>query len=118
MFIIVPATVLAGVDLKALTEDDVKIDEDKKTLELVLPRATFIQEPILHMDGIESYSDEGLISGGIKWDEGFELAAKAQEDIKAKATELGLLKTAEENAEKALENFYSNIGYTVNITFK
>lgn len=117
LLLIVPATVIAGVDLKELTSDDIKVNEDEKELEIVLPRATLIQEPAILMDRVKTISDEGLFRGEVKWDEGFDLAAVAQEEIKVEAVEIGLLESAEKSAEKVLEGFFGNLGYTVKLTF-
>lgn len=59
----------------------------------------------------------GLFRADIKMDEGFKKAAEAQEQIRKDATSIGLLDTAEKNAEKVLKEFFKNIGYTVNVTF-
>ncbi|SOC15365.1 uncharacterized protein DUF4230 [Ureibacillus xyleni] len=118
ILLIVPATVIAGVDLKGLTSDDIKVSEDERELEIVLPRATFIQDPAIQMDSIKTFSDKGLLSGEVQWDEGFDLTAVAQDEIKEEAKEMGLLKTAEESAEKVLKGFFSNLDYTVKITFE
>jgi len=45
--LIVPATVLAGDDLNEVTEDDMKIDEDTKEIDITLPHVKLIQEPSL-----------------------------------------------------------------------
>ncbi|WP_043932501.1 DUF4230 domain-containing protein [Bacillus sp. EB01] len=50
-------------------------------------------------------------------DEGFEKAAEALDKIRKEAISIGLLDTAEKNAEKVLKEFFKNIGYTVNVTF-
>ena len=92
--------------------------ENKKELEIVLPRATLIQEPAILMDHVKTISDEGLLRGEVKWDEGFDLAAEAQGDIKDEAIKIGLLESAEKSAEKVLEGFFGNLGYTVKLTFK
>ena len=118
LLLIVPATVIAGVDLQEITSDDIKVNEDKKELEIVLPRATLIQDPAIQMDQVKTFSDEGLFRGDVTWDEGFDLAAVAQKEIKDKAIEIGLLESAEKSAEKVLKSFFSNLGYTVKITFK
>ena len=118
LLLVVPATVIAGVDLKGITSDDIKVNEDKKELEIVLPRATLIQEPAILMDHVKTISDEGLFRGEVKWDEGFDLAAEAQGDIKDEAIKIGLLESAEKSAEKVLEGFFGNLGYTVKLTFK
>lgn len=118
LLLIVPATVIAGVDLKGITSDDIKINEDDKELEIVLPRATLIQDPAIQMEDVKTFSDEGLFRGEVKWDEGYNLAAVAQKQIKDEAIEIGLLESAEKSAEKVLAGFFRNLGYAVKITFK
>lgn len=118
LLLVVPATVIAGVDLKGITSDDITVNENKKELEIVLPRATLIQEPAILMDHVKTISDEGLFRGEVKWDEGFDLAAEAQGDIKDEAIKIGLLESAEKSAEKVLKVFFGNLGYTVKLTFK
>lgn len=87
-------------------------------MEIVLPRATLIQDPTIQMDGVQTFSDEGLFRGEVKWDEGFDLAAEAQEEIKEEVIEIGLLESAEKSAEKVLKSFFGNLDYTVKITFR
>ena len=113
-----PATVIAGVDLKQVSPRDIKINDKEKELEIVLPPADFIQEPSIQMDKIITYSDEGLLRQEPKWDEGFDLGAQAQKQIKKEAKETGLLQTAEKNAEKVLKEFFKNLGYSVKVSFK
>ncbi|KGR75412.1 DUF4230 domain-containing protein [Ureibacillus sinduriensis] len=118
VLLIVPATVIAGVDLKGITSNDIKVNDNEKLLEIDLPRATFIQDPTIQMDSVKTFSDEGLFRGEVQWKEGFDLAAEAQVEIKKEAMEIGLLESAETSAEKVLKGFFSNLGYTVKITFK
>lgn len=118
LLLVVPATVLAGVDFKAVTSDDVKIDEKERRMEIILPHATFIQDPAIQMDQVKTFSDEGLFRSETKWDEGFNLAGEAQDEILAESKAIGLLQTAEKNAEKVLKEFFGNLGYTVKISFK
>jgi len=118
LLLIVPATVIAGVDLKEVTSDDIKVNEDDKELEIVLPRAKLIQDPAIQMENVKTFSDEGLFRGEVKWDEGFDLAAEAQKKIKDEVIETGLLESAEKSAEKVLTGFFRNLGYTVKISFK
>lgn len=118
LLLVVPATVTAGVDLKEVNEDDIKMDEGEKVIEIVLPHAEFIQEPAIQMDKVRTFSDEGLLRGETKWDEGFDLAAEAQNQIQAESIEIGLLQTAEQNAEKVLKDFFGTLGYTVEISYR
>lgn len=118
LLLVIPATVTAGVDLKGINSDDVTINQKNKELEITLPHAQFIQEPAIHMDKVQTFSDEGLFRGETSWDEGFDLAAEAQDKIKAESIEIGLLETAEDHAEKVLKEFFRNLGYKVKITFQ
>ena len=118
VLLVVPATIIAGVDLKGISSADIKVDEKAKELTIVLPRAVFIQEPAIQMDKVITFSDEGLFRGEVKWAEGFDLAAEAQEKIKEEAIEIGLLQTAEKSAGKVLKEFFSNLGYSVNVSYK
>lgn len=118
ILLVVPGTVIAGVDLKGITSKDMNINEETKVIDITLPHAELLQDPSLQMDKILAVAGGGLLSGGIKWDEGRDLTAKAQEQMRQDAISAGLLDTAEKNAEKVLKEFFKNIGYTVNVTFK
>ena len=118
VLLIVPATVMAGVDLKQVTSDDIKVDEKEKRLEIVLPPAEFLQDPSIQMDKVSTYSDEGLFRDDVKWDEGFDLTAEAQKKIKLEANDIGLLETAEDSAEKVLKEFFGHLGYSVEVSIK
>lgn len=117
VLLVVPATVIAGVDLKGITSKDMDINEETKEIDITLPHAELIQEPSVQMDKIQALDKNGLFRADIKMDEGFELAAEAQEKIRQGAISSGLLDTAEKNAEKVLKEFFKNIGYTVNVQF-
>jgi hypothetical protein len=117
LLLVVPATVIAGVDLKGITSDDMVINEETKEIDISIPQAKLIQDPSLQMDKIQAVDNSGIFRGDVKWDEGFDLTAKAQEQIRQEAISGGLLDTAEKNAEKVLKEFFKNIGYTVKITF-
>lgn len=116
--LIVPAKVIAGVNLKDITQEDIKVDEKNKKIELTLPHATLIQDPSIEMDAVRTFSDEGLFRGEVKWAEGFDLAAEAQKKAQEEAIEVGLFDSAEQNADKVLNEFFSNLGYTVHVTFQ
>lgn len=117
LLLVVPATVIAGVDMKGITSEDMVINEETKEIDISLPHAKLIQDPSLQMDKILAVDNSGIFRGDVKWDEGFDLSAKAQEQIRQDAISAGLLVTAEKNAEKVLKEFFKNIGYTVNVTF-
>lgn len=118
LLLVVPATVIAGVDLEGITSKDMVINEETKEINITLPHAKLIQQPSLQMDKIQVLDNSGLFRADIKMNEGFEKAAEAQKQIQQEAISAGLLETAEKNAEKVLKEFFKNIGYTVNVTFK
>ncbi|MFZ3590025.1 DUF4230 domain-containing protein [Bacillus sp. DJP31] len=117
LLLVVPATVIAGVDLKGITSEDMVINEETKEIDITLPHAKLIQDPSVQMDKIQAVDNSGLFRGDVKWNEGFDLGAKAQKQARQDAISAGLLDTAEKNAEKVLKEFFKNIGYTVNVTF-
>lgn len=118
VLVIVPATITAGVDLKEITSKEIQINEKKKTMKITLPRATFLHIPAVNIEDIQFFSDEGLFRGEPDKDESQALVAEAQQQLEKEAIENGLLETAEKNAVTALENFFSNEGYTVTVQFK
>lgn len=118
ILLIIPATVIAGVDLEKVTSEHIIVNEEEMALDIILPRATFIQEPAIQMDNIKTWSGTGLFRGEVKWDEGFDLAGEAQEEIKEEAVNMGILETAEMSAEKVLAGFFANLGYEVAITYE
>lgn len=113
LLLIVPATVIAGVDLQDIDQANMKVDEENKVVEIVLPKAEFVQQPSVKMDEVRTFSDEGLLRGKVNWDQGFDLAALAQEKIKQEAIDAGILQKAEENAETVLKEFFGHLGYKV-----
>ncbi|MCL7749211.1 DUF4230 domain-containing protein [Halalkalibacter alkaliphilus] len=118
LLLIVPATVVAGVDLTQVNTMNIHIDQETGMIEMSLPRASFVQEPSIIMEQIQTFSSEGVLRGAVTWDEGFELAADAQELIKEEAVAIGLLATAEKNAGKVLSEFFANLGYEIDVSFQ
>lgn len=49
---------------------------------------------------------------------GVDLKAVTSDEILAESKAIGLLQTAEKNAEKVLKEFFGNLGYTVKISFR
>lgn len=117
ILVVVPSTVIAGVDLEGITSEDMVVNEETKEIDITLPHAKLIQDPALQMDKIVTFVDGGIFRDDVDWDEGFDLASKAQEKTRQEAISDGLLITAEENAEIVLKEFFKNIEYTVNVKF-
>lgn len=118
LLLVVPGTVLAGVDLKKVSENDILVDEEGKEMTIELPRAEILQSPSLDTENIKTFSVEGIFRSDVDWEEGFGLAQAAKELIQQEAIDQGLLQTAEKNAEKSLEEFFGQLGYKVTIEYK
>ncbi|MFB1082014.1 DUF4230 domain-containing protein [Jeotgalibacillus sp. JSM ZJ347] len=118
VFMVVPGTVLAGVNMDQLSEEDVKVDEENKTVSLTLPRATLLQEPAIQMDEVETFTTKGIFRSNVNLEESVGFAAAAQEKMKKEAIDQGVLERAEMNAELALEEFFEFTGYDADITFE
>ncbi|WP_244886965.1 DUF4230 domain-containing protein [Rossellomorea vietnamensis] len=118
LLMVVPGTVLAGVDLQGIDEKDIVVDEEKKEIQLTLPRAEILQEPSIDTDNIKTFSVEGIFRNDVDWNEGFALAEVAKDQISQEAIEQGLLSAAEKNAEKSLKGFFEQLGYDVTIEFQ
>jgi hypothetical protein len=117
--LVIPAKILAGVNLEGLSEEDVAIDHTRKTVTLTLPHATFISEAVQN-DKVRVFSNEGLFRGPITAKEGFDMIsqAKVTEQLHTEAENSGVLKMAETNAEKALQALYSKFGYDVKVVYR
>ncbi|WP_406686041.1 DUF4230 domain-containing protein [Rossellomorea vietnamensis] len=118
LLMVVPGTVLAGVDLQGIDEKDIVVDEEKKEIQLTLPRAEILQEPSIDTDNIKTFSVEGIFRNDVDWNEGFALAEVAKDQISQEAVEQGILQAAEKNAEKSLKGFFEQLGYDVTIEFQ
>jgi hypothetical protein len=117
LLMVIPASVIVGVDLKRITHEDMVINEETKEIDIILPHAEFIQEPSIQMDKIQFVDNNGFLRSDTKIKEFLKLAY-AQDLIIQEAESTGLLDTAEKNAEKALKVLFKKNGYKVNVTFK
>ncbi|KPL57998.1 DUF4230 domain-containing protein [Rossellomorea vietnamensis] len=118
LLMVVPGTVLAGVDLQEIDDKDIVVNEEKKEIRLTLPRAEILQEPSIDTDNIKTFSVEGIFRNDVDWNEGFALAEVAKDQISQEAVEQGILQAAEKNAEKSLKGFFEQLGYDVTIEFQ
>ncbi|CAN7159528.1 DUF4230 domain-containing protein [Rossellomorea sp. LjRoot5] len=118
LLMVVPGTVLAGVDLQEIDDKDIVVNEEKKEIRLTLPRAEILQEPSIDTDNIKTFSVEGIFRNDVDWNEGFALAEVAKDQISQEAIEQGILQAAEKNAEKSLTGFFEQLGYDVTIEFQ
>ncbi|MGM7634442.1 DUF4230 domain-containing protein [Bacillus sp. Hm123] len=118
LFLVVPGEVTAGVDLENLTKKDITLDTNTKAIHITLPHATIVQAPSIDLKNIQSFSSEGMFRSDVNWEEGFQMEDLAKQNIEKEAIQSGLLKTAEDNARLALQDFFKNLNYTVTVTFK
>jgi len=118
LLLVVPGTVTAGVDLQNVSEGRVKIEEEKKKLDITLPHATILQEPSLEFEQVQAFSVEGIFREEVNWEEAYELAAEAKALVKEEAIAQGLLDMAEKNAEKTLREFFAQMGYEVKVHYE
>lgn len=116
-FVIVPAKLLAGVDLQGVSEGDVSIDPIGKKVSVTLPHATYIQEAI-QLDKVKVYTDEGIFRSATTAKEGLDFVAEALvlEKLREEADAMGVLKTAEENAVKTIQGLFA--GYAVEVEWR
>lgn len=116
---LIPAKILAGVDLQQVGEDDLLIDHGTKTIRITLPHAAFLQESI-QMEQVKLFTSEGLLRSPLNAKESIDLLARNDviERLRGEASASGLLETAERNAESALRSLYRDFGYEVKVTFR
>ncbi|MBL0389212.1 DUF4230 domain-containing protein [Tumebacillus sp. ITR2] len=117
--IIVPAKITSGVDLKAVSDSDIQLDDGAKTVEITLPHAQILDDAI-QMNDVKVYTEEGLLRAGYTAKEGVDLIAQAsvKERLNQQAKDAGLIKTAEDNATQALQKLYDQFGYHVIVTYR
>ena len=110
------ATIVAGIDLSKLSEDDFSIDGESITI--TLPRAKLLYINIKPEDIKTAYEEVSLFRTKFTSQEKNELAVQAENQIKESVPSLGVLVTAETNASLFVDNFLKNLGYkNINISF-
>ena len=118
LLVVIPGSVKAGVNLSALTEKDVTVNETDKTVNLKLPAATFLGGAEIYFDEVEVYSYEGVFREKANIEEAYELAEEAKKLILEETTGQGVLTMAQQNAENTLREMFSFAGYKVTIEFE
>lgn len=110
------ASLVAGVDLSKLTENDFETDGESITINL--PKAKLLYVNIRPEDIKTAYEEVSLFRNKFTSQEKNELAKQAELQIKESVPSLGILTTAETNASLFIDNFLKNLGYTnINIHF-
>lgn len=110
------ATITAGIDLSAITREQVVIDQ--KNIQLSLPHAKLISINIKPEDINIEYQEVDLFRQSFTSEERNSLALQGENQLKAGIAELGVLQTAETNASLFVTNFLGRLGYeTIKINF-
>ncbi len=110
------ASLVAGVDLSKISENDITIDGNKITL--VIPHAKLIYINIKPEDVKTVYEDVSMFRTTFSSQEKDALAAQAEKQIKESADSLGIFITAESNATIFINNFLKKEGFqNINISF-
>lgn len=111
------ASVVAGVDFAAIDSQSVHIEGN--TIELTLPRAKLLYINMKPEDVRTVYEDISLFRTRFTQKEKDQLAAQAQKQIRESIPEMGILTTAETNAQVFLSQFLKNLGFeTIRIHFR
>ena len=110
------ATIVAGIDLSKLSEEDFSISGESITI--TLPRAKLLYINIKPEDIKTAYEEVSLFRTKFTSEEKNQLAIQAENQIKESVPSLGVLLTAETNASLFVDNFLKNLGYKqININF-
>ena len=110
------ASLVAGIDLSKLSEDDFFIDGENITI--TLPRAQLMYINIKPENIKTVYEDVSLFRTKFSSQEKNELAMQAEKQIKESVPSMGVLITAETNASLFVDNFLKNLGYkNISINF-
>lgn len=118
-FMVVPAKITAGVDLKNVTEKDISVDASSKTVTVVLPKAAIMEQSV-QLDAVKIYTKEGFFRGPTTAKEGMAFLSSDQvkEKLRQEAVKAGLLQTAEQNATKVIQTLVKGFGYQIDVKFK
>jgi hypothetical protein len=103
------ATLIAGIDLSAITADNVHITD--KDIDLQLPHAKLISLNIKPEDVQKEYEAEDILRDPFTSEERNNLAIQAETQIKNSVPSLGILEAGEKNATLFITNFLTRLGY-------
>jgi hypothetical protein len=112
------ATVKAGIDLKKLTREDVKIDG--KQIELVLPPVEVINfsYPFTRFRIDSTLLDNGLFAR-ISISDMEEFYRQAEMDIRTQLPHMGIIESTETKTRQMMESLLRSLGYSeIYITFR
>ena len=110
------ADVKAGINMQGITDDNFKRENDS-TLSIMLPHAQFFSLSIPPGKIQVAYQEIGAFRDVFTADEREKLVAQAEPQIRSLVDSLGILQTAESNADVFVKNLFRSAGFkTITIT--
>ncbi len=103
------ASIVAGIDLSKVNEEQVKVDG--KTVYITLPHAELIALSIKPEDVKVEYEGVSPFRSSFTIAEKNDLAAQGERSIRRSVDSLGVLQTAELNANLVVTNFLNKLGF-------
>ena len=107
------AYITAGINLSKLTTSNISIKN--KSITVALPAAEIVSIDIPVSMVKEEVTEIGILRTPFTNTEKNELLLQGEQAIKQQITQLNILTIAKTNAEKMIENFLKNLGYS-NVT--
>ncbi len=118
ILLVAAGDVSAGVDFARLSEEDIRVDPDKRTATIRLPAAEILST---RLDNERTYVHTRTTDVLAVRKESLETRARreAERSIGQAALDAGILERAERNAQRAVEALVRSLGYQhVQVTFK
>lgn len=103
------AKLKAGIDLSQLKEEDISIHGENITL--TLPKAKIISINLPPANIKVEYEETGMFRSSFSTAERDALVAQGEQQIRQSAEQLGLLKSANDNAALFVTGFLKRLGY-------
>jgi hypothetical protein len=111
------ARLKAGIDLSALTDEDITIKD--RSVSIVLPKAKLIYLNMEPSKIKEVYTEVSITRSGFSNQEKDAILSQGERSIQAAIPEMGILKTAEDNAAGLVKAFLAMKDFdNVQVTFK
>jgi hypothetical protein len=111
--VVVTGRILTGIDLDKGTE--VRVDQDRRRVEVVLPRASVLAVEITQL---KTYDERSGLWNPFRPADRDTVYRLAREQLLASAGELEVAAHAEESAKRLLEALIRPDGYTTDISFR
>ena len=112
------ATVKAGIDLNELTDQDIRLEDDKAvTVTLPRPKILLFNMKPEHMR--EIFNESGVLRSDFSNEEKDGLLSQGEKDIRNKVARMDILERAARNARILVESWLKKMGFeTIRVVFK